>query len=108
MAPGRICIRLGLHSPAEGNCTLRHSQAVGLAGSRTTARRIIDDNMERHQDDSHRNQTNNQELLHGNTERCGSPTAAGEAGRAQKKYTNPGDATNAKRGRRLGEAAWFG
>ena len=71
MAPGRICIRFGLHSPAEGNCPLRHCQAVDLAGSRITSGRIIDDDMERHRDDSHRNQSNNQELLHGNTERKG-------------------------------------
>ena len=76
MAPGRICIRLRLHSPAEGNCPLRHCQAVDLAGSKTTARRIIDDDTERHLDNSYRNQNNNQELLHGDTERPRSATGS--------------------------------
>jgi len=69
MAPGQIfCIGFGLHSPAKGNYPLRHCQAMDLACSCTTASRIIDHDMERRQEDSHRSQSNNQELLHGNTE----------------------------------------
>ena len=44
----------------------------------------------------------------GFAQRRASPTAAGEAGEADKRHEDPSRLPSGKRGRRLGAGAWFG